>query len=110
MKHIPGPNTRRQRRLLGGGIAGVGVVLFGYQLWRLVGFLMGQGESVGAASPPPHLGFAGLGTTGLLGLLGLLVGLAIGWSRGRRASAPRSEGRADGITITGEASRVRGDG
>lgn len=110
MKHIPGPNNLRQRRLIGGGIAGVGIVLFGYPLWRLVEFLMGQGESVGAASSPPHLGFGGLGTTLLLGLLGLLVGLAIGWSRGRRASAPRPEGRPAGITITGEARRVRGDG
>ena len=110
MKHIPGPSNLRQRRLLGGTIAGGGIALFGYQLWRLIGFLMGQGESVGTASPPPHLGFGGLGTTLLLGLLGLLVGLAIGWSMGRRASAPRPEGRPDGITITGEARRVRDHG
>ncbi len=106
MKPIAGPLDARQRRLVGFGIAGMGLVLLSHQLWQLVEFFLGVADrDVAMTSAPTSLG--GVGTSLALGVLGLVMGVVIGHFMGRRKPVERS---ARGIVIDGEARRVRDDG
>jgi len=109
MRQLPSPAELRKRRMIGGGIAGVGLTLLGYQLWRLIGFLGSVDES-GAAKTLSHPGFSALGTTLVLALLGLVIGVAIGRGRGARKRCPRPDSRRPGVTIEGESKRLNDDG
>ena len=109
MRQLRGPAVVVKRRMIGGGIAGAGLALLAYQVWRLVDVVRVLGET-SAVATPPHPGYGGIGTNLVLGLLGLVVGVAIGQGMGRRQRAPCQAERSAGVTIEGEGRRIHGEG
>ncbi len=103
------PAEVAKRRMIGGGIAGAGLALLAYQVWRLVDVVRVLGETTAVATPP-HPGYGGIGTNLVLGLLGLVVGVVIGQGRGRRKRVARPAERSAGVTIEGEGRQIHGEG